>query len=485
MKSLRNIACLACSLAAMFVYAEDTTDPSQPQIISNSDIAKFYMSDGTYREEAFGGGFGIGNLFDGNFTTGVIVGPNGRLDNGGYCLLDFTSQFEGPYYITQIKIGCVTTHRYSVYTSTDGVTYTAAPEGANVSAVGTTTFIVNDLASYVKVVYDQIGGWTATISEIEVWGVDPFYIECTHPSYSEWTVVTGTATCTTPGSDECFCTLCGERFTRDSLLTTPLGHDFVAYLEKEGRVIAHGSGYVECSRCKLNYDFPEPINLNTYGGEKFPGIYHLVDISSSSIGNPEWGITLSDIFDGSWNMSWNGYWYSVGNTDEYILYEFGSELDLTSIEMSVSNDGMIVQFYSVDGAAETLINNFKIYKQKLELETVPGVNEDGTETTNVIVSSRTYEEEAEKIIDGRLVIPSDEQIGSITDENNRYNQFRLEFSAQSVKTLKIKLCDDDTIYEEYEMSRPKQFRVCEFVPYGTVKGAGKIPYELTTLILLK
>lgn len=489
MELFKKFLCLACLLCAGIAFAEgeeeEEEDPSVPHIISAQALAKIYNSDGSLDTDWSGGGHGIWMFFDGNFDQGIIIGPNGRLNNGGFCLIDFTSELEGGYYVTEIKIGSTTTHKYSVYISKDGTTFTPVPDGTQVSAVGTKTFIINDVVSKVKVVFDQIGAWTSTISEIEVWGLDPFYIACTHPSYSEWVPVIGSNTCTENGQDSCYCTVCGEMFYRESTTLLKTWHIYETILEKKGKVTSYGKGYVACSKCDIKYDFQEPVNLNTIGGEKTPGIKRFVDISATSIGNPDWGVTLSDIWDGVWNMQWNHYWYSVGNANQYLLYEPGVELDLAYIEMSIPNDGMIVQFYSVDGAAETPINNFKLYRQKVELESADGTDKEGNPITTILVASREYVEEPETITNGRLVVPSDEQIDTITVEDDRYHQLRLEFFGQSIKSLKIKLCDDDAIYSEYEMSRPQQFRVSEITPFVTVKGAGKIPYELTTLILMK
>lgn len=491
MKFLEKVLCVACSLAAVFVYAEDTTEgESLEKIISSVDVVILYSASGTDITDgpSFGGGTTKYNMFNGNFTENVYLPRAGA---NCYFHFDFSKSTvyslptEG-WYITKVRVGNNKVNQlYSLYYSMDNLTWTPVPDAINYSKYGIAELGVNDFAKYFKVVIHNGTDWSPAINEIEISAIHPDDLECTHTSLSEWIPVEGSATCTKNGYDQQTCLICGEVFTRESSTILPNGHSFVTNLEKEGKVIAFGKGTINCTECDLVYDFPEPVNFYTLGGVKTEGVIQFLNFEVSSSGQAEHGTRPDYLRNNDWSMAWGAYWFSVGNTGEYIDYALAEELDLTSIEMSVANNGSIIQFYSVDGATETLINNFKLYKQKLELETVTGVNEDGTETTNVIVSSRTYEEEAEKITDGRLVIPYDEQIETISDGSNRYHKIYIEFFAQPVKTLRIRLCDNDEIYAEYEMTRPGDFRVGELVPYGTVKGAGKIPYELTTLILMK
>ena len=155
----------------------------EPQLISKQSIATIYKSNGTVNNDAFGGGTGMGNFFDGNLEGGVYIGPNNRTDNGSYIILDFTkdsSMPSGGWFVTSFAISSATTHKYSLYYSPDGSAWTNVNDGVGVSKVGTGVYDVNEVAKKAKIVFDEIGGWTASVSEIQVYGVDPADITCPH-----------------------------------------------------------------------------------------------------------------------------------------------------------------------------------------------------------------------------------------------------------------------------------------------------------------
>ena len=359
---------------------------SVPKVVSEKSVAKFFKSDGTMTgnngTDAFGGGSGIQNLFNTNFNDSVYIGPNGRLDNGGYLLLDYSVKKPDGWFITEIKTGSKTTHMYSLYYSMDGTTWTGVKDGTGIQYVGQKSFIVNDTAVFVKCVFDQVGGWTPSFNELQVWGMSADDVFCTHPSYTEWSPVEGSATCLVPGIDEQFCSVCGKRFTR----TQPagLGHDFVSHLLVPGVYRKFGSGYIDCSRCDWRLDFPldpdslwdtQPLDLVTnrvngtqIGRVSVLGQFNFTEISVTSTGNgadepdpnQNWGVNPNALFDNNWGWSWQQYWYSIRaslDPDPHVDYVFGTEIDLAWIDFSTDNGNYTNLFLSVDDVTgeETLL----------------------------------------------------------------------------------------------------------------------------------
>ena len=346
-----------------------------PQVVSSASICKFYKSNGTMvgnnGTDAFGGGTGINNLFNNNFTENVYIGPNGRLDNGGYFILDFTESGTMPadgWHITEIAAGNnLASAPYSLYYSMDGSTWTEVPDAQGVTTTGKMTFNVNDTAKYVKCVFDKVGGWTASFNEIRVWALNPADVACTHPSYTEWTLVAGSGSCTTRTQEHCFCTVCDEEFFRDG---DPLGHDFVGTVVTPGTASSYGSGSLTCSRCGFHIDMIEPINLITtrvagarIGGMAVAGQVNFTDITVTSTGNGadepnpnnNWGVNPVSLYDGNWTFSWQNYWYSGAGRDPepHVDFKFATTIDLAKIEISLPNEAHQTVFYSYDEATDT------------------------------------------------------------------------------------------------------------------------------------
>ena len=135
---------LLLPLLALCALALPATAAPEATKISSSNIASFHNADGSVNNDAFGGGTGVGNFFDGNTSGGVYIGPNGRAANGCYLLLSFSES----HFITAINASCTTTHKYSLYYSADGATWTAIEGGTEVSKAGTTELSPNVEASY-------------------------------------------------------------------------------------------------------------------------------------------------------------------------------------------------------------------------------------------------------------------------------------------------------------------------------------------------
>ncbi len=435
--------------------------PPKPIKISSSSIASFHNADDSVNSDWSGGGHGIGNFFDGNTTTGVYIGPNNRAANGCYLLLTFSQA----YYITTIKASSATTHKYSLYYSADGSSWTAIEGGVAVAKQGTTELSPNVEATYIKCVFDQIGGWTQTFSELEVWGMDPADIACTHPTYTEWTRVANSATCTENAIDERFCTVCGERFVREVLLTA-LGHVYVATLTEPGTINAYGSGTVTCSRegCDFHIDFDgDTVDFAAYGGIPMAGVVQFMNLTTYSQGGTDGGISPKDLIDNVWDDGWNGYWFAEGiSTNEWIQFSFGTPIELTKIEYSVLNQDQTVYFNKYDPATgeETLLRSIVIVKDMSE------------GAPNYQRRTVTFTREAEGG-EGTEPAPTFDSAPT-TDDSNA--------SSITVDAIRMRIgdvLDPDTgevvkAYVGIQYGRPYHTCVLEVHPYGTIVGAAKV-----------
>ena len=316
---MKNAFVLVLLVSATFACAPACA-ATEPQLISKQSIATIYKSNGTVNNDAFGGGTGMGNFFDGNLTSGVYIGPNGRTDNGSYIILDFTKDStmpSGGWFVTSFDISSATTHKYSLYYSPDGSAWTNVKDGVGVSRVGTAVYDVNQIAQKAKIVFDEIGGWTATVAEIQVYGLDPADLTCLHTHLPEWEAIQGTANCTEYGIEQRQCPDCGEWFRRESSTALPLGHDFESNLDAAGTSLQFGSGSITCKRCDWSLDLSKPANLvtNIVGGTKIgrvpvQGQVNFTDVTVSSTGQEIYGVTPNYLIDNNWTAAWNHYWFA-------------------------------------------------------------------------------------------------------------------------------------------------------------------------------
>ncbi len=496
-----------------------------PHVVSKASLAKMYFSDGTMTgnngTEGFGGGSNhgtIGHFFDGIFNEGVHIGPNNRLDNGGYLQLDFSGEMPGGYFIPEIRTGSETMHSYSLYYSMDGTTWPPVPDATGVKSTEKKTFPLNETAVYVRCVFDQIGGWTATFAELEVWGMDPDDLPCTHPSWTPWEPVEGTATCLKAGIDEQFCTVCGERVTRESSTLLPLGHDLVSHLDRAGAFKRFGSGYIACSRGDWRLDFPhndddptatQPLNLitNRVNGTRIGRIavdeqFNFTDVVCTSTGNSaeepnpnnNWGNTPASVIDDTWTWTWQRYWYARVREDQHVDYTFATEVDLAWIDISVWNVNHTNYFYSVDDdtGEETLLADFMIRRYDRDEgvsdqyhvympageDPPPDIYGDRPEDLHdcLIVEkdeqlpSRKHDEEGNEI-------PDDPNTTNKDEGDNNYNQHQrmiIRFYEQPIKHLRIR-----------QSRLNETMRLSECHPWGTVRGAGDLRYRKETIMIFK
>lgn len=476
-----------------------------PHIVSTWQQAWIYKKDGTPCDKdssyptqpaATGGGSLMKDLFNGNFSDNVYIGPNGRLNNGSYCLLDFSGAKPGGWYVTEIKTGSTSTHKYSLYYSVDGKDWTLVDNAYQVAAVGQKTFPVNDKAVYVKCVFDEIGGWTPSFCELQVWGMDPDDVPCMHPYWTAWAPVEGSATCLAAGIDEQFCTVCGERVTRESTTLGMLGHDYVCTLDRPGKYKAFGQGFVSCSRCDYRFECPEPIDLITnrvdgarIGDIRTAGFDHFTEVEASSTGQTEYGVRPGHLIGDNWTWSWNSYWFSIGNNTDpnpRVDYEFGTEIDLVYIDVSLPNATHSTRFFSVDDSTGEEVQLEEFLIERTDIEKGDKYHIQGESGSEGYVD--IYEE---NVFDELPVVKDDRILNRKFDDNgieiegeagnngyNQYQRFLVRFYEQPIRHLRIRQYNEDG-------SVKKTMEISELHPWGTVRGAGDLRYRKETLMILR
>ncbi len=387
----------------------------------------------------YNGGTYSDNMFNGSFTDygfqntagAEIVIPTTGLDEN-------ENDTGVAWYVTEFKVGHKGNTKYSLYYTTepepttvlsntkDPRTWLPIPDATDKQGAGTKTYTVNVVATAVKYVFDTAIGWTASLAEVEVWGVDPAEMGCQHPSYTEWEEVPGSATCTTRGLERHKCTVCGEVFERDG--APPLGHDWQTDLSRPGSSSAYGSGSLECSRCGESIVFNIPLDLTTLGGLATPGVIQFTDLSVSSFTDGS-GVGAKDLIDNDWSWDWGAYWIAATRSEnEYIQYDFGTEIDLTKLEWSAPNQALTLKFYLWDGETEE------------PLVEIP-VTKDNT--------------------------------------NNGYQRGSMEFRGVVAKGVRLHIVDKKGV--GYNGISPVGFS--ELHPWGTVIGAGKLDVLRTKILL--
>ena len=289
------------------------------------------------------------------------------------------------WYVTEFKVGHKGNTKYSLYyttepapdysnlqlkkdqdnnsyyeVSSDSRTWIPIDGATGVQSAGTTIFNPNVVATAVKYVFDTTLSWTVSLAEVEVWGLDPANVGCQHPSYTDWEVVQGSATCTTFGTKRRKCQTCGDSFEQAD--APPLGHDWETHLTTPGSSSNFGSGTLVCSRCGESIVFNIPLDLATLGGVAIPGKIQFTDLSVSSITDDS-GAGPDDLIDGNWTWDWGAYWFARTRSEsEYVQYDFGTEIDITKIEWSAPNQTLTLKFYLWDGATEEPLVEIPVVK---------------------------------------------------------------------------------------------------------------------------
>ena len=407
----------------------DELEPVKLSLLSRSIF--FRDGKGTRGKAGFNGGVYSDAVFDGNFENYAYQNAS-----GAELVIPTTDPDTGEaFFVTEFKVGHKGNTQYSLYYTTeeepagilsraaDPRTWTPIPGATGKQEAGTKTYGVNVVATAVKYVFDTTISWTPSLAEVEVWGVDPSQLGCLHPTCTEWMPIPGTATCTANGIDQRECTVCGEVFHRESETIKAFGHDYQSTLLLAGSGLQYGSGTISCSRHDFEIDCTDgPVDLVPLGGVKMPGIVQFTDLSVSSTGNIDYGVREDMLIDNGWTMSWGSYWYAnTKSVSEYVQFEFGTAIDLTSVEISVPNQTQALRFYSVADGAEELVMEYPVERSS-------GAGE--------------------------------------------YQRLDIEFRGVTLRTLRIKSDDANNA-----------LTVCEVHPHGTVNGAGRTAAVRTRILI--
>ncbi len=419
------------TVPAFAVTEEDATNVA----LNKGSLVSVHNSDGSICSNPFGGWTSSVNpFFDGkkDDSASIEFGGDGnytpRLPAGGYFDIDFSSVMPGGWFITKISVYQVVSvsYKYSLYTSTDGTTWTHVDDAVGV--YGTKSYTVSTTATHVKFVFEDNSAFNGNIAEIEVYGLNPDELECLHPEkyLTPWEAIPGTANCTDYGIDQRQCTNCWTYLQRQSPSVLPLGHVYEPVLVSRGTSLAYGKGTNVCSRCGNEIAFPDPLDLTGLGGIAVPGIIQFTDISVSSTGDPDWGVNPVKLIDGNWGRDFEPirFWYAAtASASEYVQFAFNTAIDLTWIELSTPNreSAYKLQFYSVEGDSETLV--------------------------------------------GEHAVEHDSASGD-------YQRLTIEFRGVSLSALRIR--SDDASHK---------LEFGEIHPYGTVNGAGKSAAVRTRIII--
>ena len=422
-------------------------------IISKASLAKIYDSSGNdLNGGGFGGGPTLGSLFDRDWNVYIRLPKAG---NNAYIVEDFSSELPGGYYVTQIKVGAYGEFPFSLdYWSANRSDWISVTNNC-VGTQGTLVYPINDIATKVKIVFhvcppssrpDYGWGYSANqISELEVWGLDPAEMTCTHPSYSEWELKEP-ATCTTRQIDRRYCNVCYEEDTRE--VGFPLGHEYVTHLERPGKCNRYGKGYIDCARtnCDFRAEFPQPVDMVTLGGLAELYKVQFTDVSVSSEYDPAWWHTwASNLFDNKWEMADRTFWGALTRTDEWVDFEFGTTIDPAWVEFSVPNHDHTIQFFARDGETETLLAEVPI--------------------TRIVTYGETL----------------DPETGEPVETSPKYQRMTVEFTEQHVKAFRVRFIDQIGVL----VHNSNVITLGELHLYGTVEGAGHVLYDPTTILLLR
>lgn len=434
MKHAILLPLLAAALLPSTGYSAEAT------VVSSYEHAILYNADGSIRgsfmNSSWQHGYGLNGgdytikLFNGDFDDYCYLN-----DSGCYIVVDLTKVLSSGYYVTDVKIGHRGNAKYSLYYSENGESWNTVVQETDLG--GVRTYSIGQVARFVKFVWNTVIQGTTSLSEIEVWGIDPAELECTHPNefLTEWEAVPGTANCTEYGIDQRECTKCGTVFHRESPSMLPTGHKYETILVERGTSLAFGSGTNVCTRCGYEVAFPEPRDLvSPLGGFKTLGVIRFTDISISSFYASWSGIPTTAILDNDWTYGWGKYWAasSKDHSSVYIDYEFGTPIDLTAVDMSVHNHDHAVEFYSLDGDEETLVGSVAIEKN---------------------TSANALE----------------------------YQRIKVDFRGVSLSTLRVRFLD--SVGMNVGDWGNNVITCSELHPYGTVVGAGKSAAVRTRVII--
>ena len=471
---------------------------SVPHIVSSYAKTSWFNSDGSSMASNGGGGTGNpANVFNGSFGDYQMF-P--RCGNNGYFVLDLSTDFPNGCYVESVIVDTTGEKRYSVLYTEDGSTWKTLVDKQK--AANKTTYNAGFTAKQIKYVFNDGSMWdysTQYFAEFQVLGMDAADLPCTHPNIETvpWVAVPDSATCTAKGLDERFCPDCGERLTKISD-DPPLGHDYVSTLTRPGGFKKFGMGTITCSRCDYRIDFtntPEtaetngPIDLVTVGGLAMENLVQFTDLTVTSTDHTEWGPNPAKVIDGSWTEWWVSYWVSAGNNDQHADFVFGTEIDLTKIDISVKDVNQTFRFFDVDDATgeETQLTQFGIIRTDLEGYQYHVYRPEGVDPPKDYGDSR-------KDYWDDLVVEDDPGVpANQTDENgnlvlnskqepivNCFQRFTVRFFSQPCKHLRIR-CPQTS----YSLWSGNSMCLIECHPWGIVRGGSETRYRKETLLILR
>ncbi len=256
----------------------------QKYLISSSNIATLYNPDGTIVVDGLmNGGHRLPNVFDGNTSEALYQNTQGR-----YIIIDLNKIFVGGYYVTDVNIYHAGNTRYSLYYTSDGITWYSIAENI---ITEDTVYAVNQYATQIKYVFETTISWTPSLKEIEIYGEKTSNV-CTHEGSME--IVTQNPTHVTVGLITYACSECGYFYEKE---IPALGHSFGkwSYLDEnhhqrscecgEVEIEGHVSSDGDCPVCH-----GEGKNIAPFADVLFP---------------PDvwWGVDVKYLVDGDWTLA--------------------------------------------------------------------------------------------------------------------------------------------------------------------------------------
>ena len=180
---------------------------------------------------------------------------------------------------------------------------------------------------------------------------------------------------------------------------------------------------------------------------------------------------------------------SAGNNNQHVDFVFGTEIDLTKIDLSVKDINQTFQFFDVDDAtgAETQLKQFGIIRTDLEGYQNHIYRPEGVDPPKDYGDSRKdYWDE--------LVVEDDPGVpANQTDENgnlvlnskgetivNCWQRFTIRFFEQPCRHLRIR-CPQTS----YSLWSGSSMCLIECHPWGIVRGGSETRYRKETLLILR
>ena len=318
-------------------------------------------------------------------------------------------------------------------------------------------------------------------------------------------------------------------------------------LTRPGAFKKHGAGSIACSRCPFRINFTNtvetaitngPIDLLSVGGLAMFDLVQFTDVTVTSTDHVEWGANPFKMVNGTWTVS-GGSWDSAGLNNQHADFVFGTEIDLTHLQIVLRNTAQTLLFFDVDDdtGEETPLTQFTIlrtdvYTNAADLAAIPfptqlvtqdddrgrripyrfypgGENGEwapvfdygkfGTDFWDSLVVTNdlnipvyrtnpdgTHPMHQKKVDDIPQWEDDEHTIPVLEPDSNGSNQFQaflIRFYEQPCKHLRIR--QDTTQPTGYTSWSGKDMSILECHPWGIVRGAGETRYRKETLIIFR